>query len=209
MSSTLLMLFACASDDPVPADSAPLPCVRPALATDIDETLTTSDEEFLAQLIDPTYTPAMRPDAQILFQEYDQRGYSLAYITARGQDITLPDGRTSAEVTQDWLDEMGFPPGPLYLSEGVGAVGDDAVAYKAEAMAGLQAEGWRFVYAYGNAESDILAFQEAGVADEDIFLVGELAGQMGVIGVPDEDAYREHFIAHMAEVPGQSASSCE
>ncbi len=54
------------------------------LVTDIDETLTTLDSEFLAQLADPTYVPEMRPDANTLMQGYYALGYRILYVTARG-----------------------------------------------------------------------------------------------------------------------------
>src|SRR4051812_10555050 len=41
---------------------------RAAVVTDIDETLTTDDNEFLYQIADPSYDPAMRPDADTLMQ---------------------------------------------------------------------------------------------------------------------------------------------
>jgi len=194
------------TDDTSGADDTGSECTVHAVATDIDETLTTSDYEWVQQLIQPTHDCAMRPDANTLMQDYDAKGYVVAYITARGQSLSLSDGRSAAEATRDWLDAHDFPvqDGMVFLAEGMGALGDDAIAYKAGVMADLQADGVVFDYAYGNADTDILAFQEAGVPDAQIFLVGDLAGTMGVTGISNDDAYTAHIAAHMAGVPDVS-----
>ncbi|MBW2258306.1 MAG: hypothetical protein JRI25_27420, partial [Deltaproteobacteria bacterium] len=131
------------------------------------------------------------------------KGYLVAYITARGQSISLSDGRSAAEATLDWLDAHDFPVenGMVFLADGMGALGNDAVDYKAGVMADLQAGGMVFDYAYGNADTDVLAFQQAGVPDAQIFLVGDQAGTMGVNGISNADAFTAHIAAHMVGVP--------
>jgi hypothetical protein len=193
---TALPALALLAGCPKEVDDSGTPCVPPyAVFTDIDETLTTSDEEWLAQIGDPSHDPAMRPDADTLMQGYAERGYTVFYVTARGEDIELDDGRSARQASEDWLVAHGFPyaEGQLYLAEGLGAFGDGAVEYKSEVVLELGAEGWEASWAYGNADSDILAFQEAGIPDEHVFLVGELAGTMGVQPIPDEEAYEAHL----------------
>ncbi len=51
------------------------------------------------------------------------------------------------------------------------------------------AQGWDVVYAYGNAESDIEAFKEVGIPNDHIYLVGELADDLEVEPIPDEEAF--------------------
>jgi len=183
--------------------SSEAPCSpQKIVATDIDETLTTSDGEWLQQLGDPTHVPAMRPDAHTLMQGYAELGYRVVYITARGEDPVLLDGRSTREATWDWLTEQGFPgqPEDLFLADGIGVAGDAAVAYKSGVLGALDPSGSEAIWAYGNAETDILAFLEHGMDDAHIFLVGELAGTMGVIGLTDEEAYASHTPAQLAGV---------
>jgi len=198
---TALLLVACSGKS---SDTSAEDGCEPTflVATDIDETLTTSDSEWLSQLGDPTHDPAMRPDANTLMQAYADRGYRVVYITARGEDLGLTDGRTGREATWDWLAAHGFPGGPedLWLAEGIGVSGEYAVAYKSEVLLGLQGQGYTSSWAYGNADSDILAFQAAGISDERIFLVGELAGTMGVQPIVDDDAYSAHMAAQLDQV---------
>lgn len=178
-------------------------CVPTQLvATDIDETLTTADAEWISQLADPTYDPLERPAAAQMMNQYADAGYRVVYITARGEDTVLQDGRSGRQATLDWLVGHGFPATDtdLYLAEGIGASGDAAVTYKSGVLDDLAANGQTTAWAYGNADTDILAFQAAGIPDDHIFLVGELAGTMGVVGIPDDDAYRAHISEQFAQV---------
>ena len=170
----------------------PEPCVpMQAVFTDIDETLTTADQEWIDQLLDASHDPAMRPDAEGVMGAYADLGYGVFYVTARGDGATLDDGRTAREATLDWLEDHGFP------------VSDDRV-FLAEGPAADQ--GWEAAWAYGNAETDIEAFIEAGIAADRTFLVGELAGTMGVQPLPDEEAYTEHLADHL---PTVEEASCD
>lgn len=199
----VLALAACSADtgsDKAADSGTSAACAIRAVVTDIDETLTTTDGEWWLQLDDPSHDPAMRPEADALLQDYAGLGYSVAYVTARGEDMALSDGTTARDATQAWLDSHGFPAGELRLASGIGALGSAAVEYKAAALAELQDAGWTFDYGYGNAESDIEAFQLAGVGE--VFLVGRLVGTMdGVSEVPDDAAYAAHRAAHLGAVP--------
>ena len=195
----MFLILACTG--PEPADTGPCVSWR-AVVTDIDETLTTNDEEWLSQMSDASHDPAMRPEADALMRGYDELGYGVFYVTARGDEFTLSDGRSAFEGTRDWLVAHGFPVHEerIFLSEGFGVLGEDAEAYKIEVLEGLGAEGWGFDWAYGNADSDIAAFQGAGIPDDRIFLVGELAGQLGVQPILDEEAYAAHLEAQLPSV---------
>jgi phosphatidate phosphatase PAH1 len=179
-------------------------CVDRAVVTDIDETLTTTNAEWLAQFQDPTHDPEERPDASTLMQRYAELGYRVYYVTARAEELELPDGRSARAATEDWLEAHGFPveEGCLYLADEVSLGGDETVEYKAAVMEALQAEGWGFEYAYGNADTDIAAFREAGIPDDRIFHVGWTAGEIaGVVPIPDDDAYTSHLADHLPSVP--------
>lgn len=193
----MLILLACTASEP--HDSAPCLSYR-AVVTDIDETLTTSDDEWIAQMGDASHDPAMRPDADTLMNAYASAGYELFYVTARGEDFAMSDGRTSREATADWLVEHGFPYDPtrLYLAPGFGVAGDDAASYKTDVLAELSDAGWTHEWAYGNADSDIAAFKTA-LSNDRIFLVGELAGTLDVEPIPDEDAYTAHVAEQVIE----------
>ncbi len=180
------------------------PCVAlRAVVTDIDETLTTSNGEWVFQTLYPDHDPATRPDADTLMRGYADLGYAVFYVTARGEDLTLVDGTPARQATEDWLELHGFPlaEGRLFLAEGLYVDGDDAVEYKRDVLLSLQAEGWTLDWAYGNADTDIEAFLQAEIPRDRIFLVGSLAGTMDVQPLPDEEAFTRHVADHLPAVP--------
>ncbi len=164
-----------------------------AIVTDIDETMTTADSEWLAQLADPTHDPAMRPEANELMWEWHERGYRIFYVTARGEDFPLLDGSSSREATMAWLDAHDFPyesEQDVFLSSAF--IEFDPAGYKTEVLSGLQDQGFELVYAYGNADTDIEAYKAVGIPNAEQFLVGDLAGTLEVTGITNEDAYANH-----------------
>jgi hypothetical protein len=176
----------------------------PAIVTDIDETLTLSDEEFTMQLGDGNYDPLEREGGAAMINEYADLGYRVLYLTARAESLmTMVTNETAREATERWLEEHGYPlddaSTELILSESL-VFGDAARQYKGEALMGLQAEGWRFDYAYGNAESDIGAYEDAGIDKSVTFIIGEQAGAMGTVAVAEED-WLAHTGAHLPTVP--------
>ena len=216
---TLLVLFSCRTPlGPFPdtaadtsygtsadtsRDTAP-PCTpRRIVATDIDATLTLSNNEWKAQTEDPTYDPILRPDADALMQTYAEKGYTILYITARSETYTLSDGRTAFQVTDDWLRAHAFPMADdaVHLAPQWYDNSADVVAYKAGVLDARAAEGWVTDWGYGNATTDIDAWLQAGVAADHAFLVGSLAGSMEVSAIPDADAYTNHLAEHMPNVP--------
>jgi len=199
----LLALAACtgSSDDDSGDPCAPGPL---AVVTDIDETLTTSDSEWTGVLVGTVDDEEMRPEANALMQDYDGLGYRIFYVTARGEGMATFDGTLARDHTVSWLEGHGFPlePESLFLAEGDGASGQEAVDYKSAVIDALEADGWTFAEAYGNAESDIEAYRAAGIADDRIWLVGELAGTIDGVGeIPDGEAFAVHRSARMPTVP--------
>lgn len=168
---------------------------RAIVVTDIDETLTTSDTEWLTQIALPSHDPRMRPDADRVMQTYVSLGYRVIYVTSRGEGLRLLNGTTAREATEGWLTDHGFPftTDGVFLARGIGALGGEAADYKTGVLTDLQAQSFEIHFAYGNADTDIEAYQNAGVPDDHIFLVGKLAGQFGVEPLPTSEAYGDHL----------------
>lgn len=167
------------------------------VVTDIDETLTVSDEEFIEQALDATYVPEMRPEANAAMQAWVDAGQRVVYVTARGAENVLDDGRTVFEATDDWLDLHGFPrsTGDLLLAPEGPVFGEDAIAHKTTTLGALQDAGADLVAAYGNSESDLEAYTAVGLTTDQIWVVGELAGDPRGQAIPDADAYSAHRAA--------------
>jgi len=181
------------------------PCAVPgrAIVTDIDATLTTSDLEFLTEILDGRYDPAERPYASELISAYSERGYFVLYLTSRPESLVMGQtGETSEEATLHWLFLHGFPVAPdrtrLTLSPDL-VFGDSSAAYKGDALVAMEAEGFVFEYAYGNATSDIDAYEAAGIAKDATFIIGPEAGVSGTTAVAGED-WVAHYNSQMPEV---------
>jgi hypothetical protein len=175
---------------------------RHAIVTDIDETLTTADNEFLMQLIDSTHDPAERAEASDLITDYHQRGYTIVYLTARSEGQISSDNIPARVLTEEWLVAHEFPMDEntrvILASEFV--AGDEAAAYKGQALLDMQAEGYTFEYAYGNAVSDIDGYEIANIPKDVTFIIGVEAGMDGTVAIPEED-WITHRASHMPTVP--------
>lgn len=198
----ILSAAACGDDDsglpPAGVDCADL-SPAPAIVTDIDETLTLSDEEFLQQVLEPDYVPEAREGSVALVKGYYERGYRILYLTARAETLELMDGTPAREATEQWLQDLGFPLNPdrtrvVLAPDSVS--GAETAAYKQGALEGLEAEGWDFAYAYGNATTDIDAYLGAGIPAADVFIIGEYAGQMGTVAIAGE-AWTDHIATQL------------
>lgn len=184
------------------------PCLE-AVVFDIDETLTISDAEWEKQKADGTYDPVAREAATELVVAYAERGYYIVYLTARAKTWVLKGtGETSPDATRRWLVEHEFPIDDartrLIMADMV-VPGSAARTYKAEALADMQADGFAFVAAYGNAVTDIAAFGDAMIAKESTFIIGEHAGEDGTVAIAGE-SWKSHLDAHLPAVVTACAS---
>jgi hypothetical protein len=156
----------------------------PVVIFDIDGTLTRSDRELTSQLLSKiskgAYVPRMRPGTKSLAWEWFRHGVLPIYITGR------PD--TLHRITRTWLQQQGFPPGPIVLAtrlrdakpttRGVGH-------FKRQQLERLvKTLELHIVAAYGNASTDRFAYKEAGIPAEEVFLFGEhpLSGPYQLLG---------------------------
>jgi hypothetical protein len=173
------------------------------VVADIDETLTLADAEFFQQLQDSTYDPVEREGAQELIQGYYDRGYRVVYLTARAlNQSSADDAMLSAEqLTREWLIAHEFPFDDntrLEMADSL-VFGDSAAEYKSARLMQLQGEGYMFDYAYGNATSDITAYENAGIDKAATFIIGEEAGVDGTVAIEGE-GWVDHTAAHLPAV---------
>lgn len=157
--------------------------------SDIDGTLTTDDAQLLMQISDDTYVPAMMGAGDKLTQAWAMKGYPVIYLTARPHVF-----RTESRA---WLRDLGFAAGPLITADDVG----DAAAYKTIWLKRmLTTFGWTAVAAYGNADTDITAYENAGIPKNLTFIVGPLAGNRSTVAVENMD-FTSHISSFVAAQP--------
>jgi hypothetical protein len=149
------------------------------VVTDIDGTLTTGDDQLTMQFTDGSYVPMMMMAADRLMQAWSMKGYPVVYLTARPH-LLRPESRA-------WLADLGFPVGPLVTAAG----GEPPDVYKTLWMKRMIRDfGWSVVAAYGNADTDITAYGNAGIPLDHTFIVGPLGGTRGTVAIPGMDFSR-------------------
>ncbi len=152
-----------------------LPRGTHVVITDVDGTMTTADTELFQELLDGDYVPTAYPDAQALTHAHVARGHVVIYLTGRPYWLLA--------ITRGWLTNRGFAPGPVHVTDSntdilptEGSVG----AFKTSWLEGLVAQGYEIDLAYGNATTDIYAYNNLGLES---WIIGPHAGEAGTHAV--------------------------
>ncbi|MFC1852731.1 haloacid dehalogenase [candidate division CSSED10-310 bacterium] len=156
---------------------------------DIDGTLTTSDFELVHDLFNEIYrgdyVPEMQAGAGQVVNTFYDKNYHIIYLTGRPYWLH--------QKTRQWLSNQGLAGGTVRLTDSNSAsypsrtrVGD----YKAAFLQTLLAHGILIDYAYGNATTDIYAYQKVGIPDDCICIIGQHAGEQGTFSI---ESYLEHL----------------
>ncbi len=181
----------------------------PAIVTDIDATLTTSDLEWLMQMGWGAYEPTERSGAAALVNGYAERGYYILYLTARPANYTLiGTSETAPEATLRWLEDHGYPVDPehtrLELAPDIIIDATATTDYKTGVLTAMEDEGFSFDYAYGNAATDITAYENAGIAKDHTFIIGSEGGNGGTVAIAG-DGWDDHDADFLPTVPAVCA----
>jgi hypothetical protein len=168
-----------------------LPADAQVVVTDIDGTLTIDDQELFTQISDGSYVPIENGSAAAMMRAWAQKGYTIVYLTARPHAF-----RTETRV---WLEDLDYPVGPVISANSL-VFDESARQYKRAWVNRIRNDfGWDVVAAYGNATSDIDAYEDAGIPKNITFIVGEHAGVADTVAIEYND-----FSAHLTDfVAGQ------
>ena len=146
-----LLILACAgcelSSDAV---QAPLPGADSAVVFDIDGTLTP----------DVHSVRTARDGAAKAVQTWADAGHTVVYLSAR---VTFLQSRIP-----DWLEDHGFPDGPIHVTE-TAVDRDDPAVFKSRVLMDYEARGWTFAAAYGDSSTDFKAYADSGIPRERVF----------------------------------------
>ncbi len=165
---------------------------RKIVLTDIDETMTIADEEIFLQISDESYDQVEKAFSVELTQAWAEKGYQMVYLTARPHLFRAE--------TRSWLEQHGYANGPMITAPEL-VLGESARQYKREWVNRLINDlGWNIVAAYGNASSDIDAYEDAGLDKATTFIIGENAGANGTTAIQN-DSYAAHIETYVKQQP--------
>lgn len=132
-----------------------IPKGAPFFISDVDGTLTTSENEEFFDLLTGDI-PEMNPFANQAFQLLVSKGYRPMYLTARPEFLY--------KRTREFLAVHDFPHGIVHTTlSKTGALGSEAVTYKSGELAMLAGKGLKPIYVFGNTESDAEAYENGGI----------------------------------------------
>jgi phosphatidate phosphatase PAH1 len=168
------------------------PAGTPLVVSDVDGTLTSSENAFL-ETIALGGEPGAQPGAAQAFAAAAAAGKQLVYVTARGNQFTA--------ATRRWLDDKGFPRGPVRLSPSfVTLPGGDTVEFKTQAISALSAAGLALAAGVGNRATDVAAYAGTRIIAERIFVeLPEFAGELQ----PLLDAHQAVGFASYGDLAGK------
>ncbi|MCX5858525.1 MAG: hypothetical protein NT056_01290 [Proteobacteria bacterium] len=160
------------------------------IVTDIDGTLTVSDEEVYKQMDDPNYVAVAYGGAIEMLNLYAEKGYQIMYLTARPYYLR--------SLTRMWLDQVEAPFGYVETADTfVG--GETARAYKRGFLERIMNDlGYQVAVAYGNASTDQEAYEDAAIPADRVFIVGP---DVGLYGTPIQGDYAQHITSFVQGFP--------
>lgn len=129
----------------------------PLVVTDVDGTISWSENAIIKTVIDRDHDIRPRPHAP---QAFSQLPYPILYTTARG-DVLLP-------ITRRWLERHGFPRGLVRVANGLFAKpGSSAIKYKSNTLSAITVP---IIAGIGNRKSDITAYSSIGLTGKQILI---------------------------------------
>lgn len=168
---------------------------RQAVLFDIDGTLTINDAEQIGDYLGIKNADAFYY-AQETVQAYRDKGYQLIFLTARPYWM--------ASGTRGWLSET-MQQAEWHLRTNINgelpstATSEEHERFKREYIQQLQAEGLSIIRAYGNASSDIAAYEGAGLPKSETYIIGDNAGSNGT--QPLYGDYSAHYFDVVETTP--------
>lgn len=142
-----------------------------------------SQKQVVISDIDGTVTPrnyricTARAAAAEALTALSKKGYQIVYLTARS-----PLFQTGL---QGFLDKNGFPKGSLHAAQ---TIKDNKKPdqFKSHILSQYIDSGWQLEYAYGDSDTDFIAYAKANIPKEQVFALKREGSESC-----DEGAYKE------------------
>lgn len=168
---------------------------RETVVFDIDGTITTNDFEAVGE-----YFGVDRADnyayAKQVVDSYVDKGYQVVFLTARPYWV--------AKSTRSWFDHYDFFPWHLRMNANSdNLLNMQSEQYKTNYLNYLQQNvGLNIIRAYGNADTDIGAYEASGIPKSETYIIGDHAGEEGT--QPIYGNYAAHLSSVVQATPNAS-----
>lgn len=148
-----------------------VPSGTPVIVSDVDGTLTTSENEEFGALLTGSL-PNPNPDSAEVLTALAEKGYRVFYLTARPQFLA---GRT-----REFLETNGYPLGLVHTTLSfTGATGQAAADYKTEELATIAGRGLVPSWGFGNTATDAEAYVNASIQPDDQRIMFQFTDDVG------------------------------
>lgn len=170
---------------------------RETVLFDIDGTITKNDFEAVGDYLG-TDKAENYPFATDVVNAYREKGYQLIFLTGRPYWV--------AKNTRAWFDYSGLKPWHLHTNANSdNLLNMQTQAYKTDYINYLKnTVGLNIVRAYGNAQTDIDAYADAGIDVSETYIIGSNAGNNGT--QPLTGSYENHYYNVVLNQPDASCS---
>lgn len=167
---------------------------RDAVLFDIDGTLTLNDFEAVGDYLGISNAQAYGYAKQTV-KAYQEKGYQILYLSARPYWL-MKNSRA-------WLRSQDLLPWHVHSNANAELLEHkDTADYKQKYIKQLQANGIHIFRAYGNANTDIQAYAEAGIPKTSTYIIGENAGKDGTQAISGDYSY--HYSTLVMNTPSAS-----
>ncbi len=152
-----------------------------AVLFDIDGTLTLNDFEAVGDYLGIS-TASEHYYAPETVNAYKNKGYCITYLTARPYWL-MKD-------TREWFDLKNIPAFHAHSNPNAELFEEkDTATYKANYITSLLNSGLDIVRVYGNADTDIEAYERAGLPKSETYIIGDNAGDEGTQPISGDYSY--------------------
>lgn len=170
---------------------------RDAVLFDIDGTLTLNDFEAVGDYVGIGEAQAYYYAPETV-NAYKDKHYQVLYLSARPYWL--------AKDSRGWLASQGLLPWHLHTNpNGELLESHDAAQFKADYIQQLQNAGLNIIRVYGNATTDIEAYERAGIPKSETYIIGDHAGESGTQALDGDYAY--HYSTVVAATSNSSCGS--
>lgn len=165
---------------------------RETVLFDIDGTLTLNDFEAVGEYLGVD-TASNYAYAEDVVQAYVDKGYQIVFLSARPYWV--------GKSTREWFKNYGIVPWQTRLNPNSDNLLDlQTEQYKTDYIKYLKNTlGLNIVRAYGNATTDINAYNAAGIAKADTYIIGTNAGKEGTQAISGD--YEDHYYSDVIAQP--------